>query len=81
MIIYHLDSEGGFTAADMSRGVSGYAYPTSTNADAAKKNPANVAESMLFAHVPPTRPWEIFHHARCMARLVAAGVIVAMESV
>lgn len=81
MIVYHLDADGGFTVADLARGVSGYAYPTSTNADAAKKYPAKVAAEMCFGHVPPTLLWEIEHHARCMARLVKAGIIRAAESV
>lgn len=47
MQVYHLDSDGGFTCGDTDTEHTAYAYPTSTHATAAKRNPAKVARQML----------------------------------
>lgn len=47
MILYKFDKHGGFTVGDTVSKLTGYAFPTSHNADAAKKNPEKVAASMI----------------------------------
>ena len=49
------DKMGGFYAANLSNHTIAYAYPSSTHAVAAKKNPAKTADAMLFSqsHILP----------------------------
>lgn len=46
-IVYKLDAKGGFTAGDTVSKRTAYAYPSSPNAKAAKKNPLLVATQMM----------------------------------
>ena len=46
-IMYHLDSDGGFSAGDTDTGITAYAYPTSAYANRAKRDPEKVARDML----------------------------------
>lgn len=44
---YRLLADGGFVAGDRATGRTAYAYPTSPNAEAARKAPLTVAREML----------------------------------
>ena len=46
-IKYAMDSEGGFTAGIIGTNLTAYAYPTSSRATNARRNPATVANQML----------------------------------
>lgn len=46
MILSHLDSQGGFTVGDTDTGATAYAFPTSTHATNAKRQPETVAAKM-----------------------------------
>jgi hypothetical protein len=46
-IKYLLDKDGGFTCGDTKTRLTSYAYPTSANAQQARKVPAKVAALML----------------------------------
>lgn len=45
--VYKLHANGGFTVGDTVTRVTAYAYPTSTHADAARRNPEKVAAEMI----------------------------------
>lgn len=55
MIRFHLDTDGGFTAGDTSTGLTAYAYPSSTHATRAKRDPLGVAAEMMASEVPSCR--------------------------
>ena len=46
-ILFKLDAQGGFTCGDTETGRTCYAYPTSPNANGAKKHPERVAKMMM----------------------------------
>ncbi|MCW2242223.1 hypothetical protein [Azospirillum canadense] len=46
-ILYMHTPEGGFLAGDTETGLTSYAYPTSSDATKAKRNPAKVAAEMM----------------------------------
>ena len=50
-----MDKDGGFYACNVSNRTIEYAYPSSTNAKQANKNPTKVAEKMLesTSHIKP----------------------------
>src|SRR5579862_6590692 len=47
MILYLLEPDGGFLVGDTETRFAAYAYPTSDHADAARKDPAAIAATML----------------------------------
>ena len=47
MIVYRMFEDGGFVAGDTATERTSYAYPTSTHAIDAKRNPAKVAAEMV----------------------------------
>lgn len=47
MIYFAFDAQGAFIAGCAETGATGYAYPTSSYADAARRNPAATAEEMV----------------------------------
>lgn len=48
-ISYKLLPDGGFVCGERVTGLTAYAYPTSTNATKARKEPLKVAQAMLAA--------------------------------
>jgi len=49
MVVWLMDDDGGFTAGDTATGRTGYAYPTSTHATLACRNPGATARKMMRA--------------------------------
>jgi hypothetical protein len=47
MIVFKLESDGGFIAGDTKTRVASYAYPTSEYATLARKMPATIAHEMM----------------------------------
>jgi hypothetical protein len=52
MIVYRMFEDGGFVAGDTATERTSYAYPTSTGAIDAKRNPAKVAAEMVDGLLP-----------------------------
>ncbi len=45
--VYRIDADGGFTCGDRATKLTSYAYPTSANAQQARRAPMAVAREML----------------------------------
>lgn len=74
-IVFNLESDGGFLAGDTETGFTSYAYPTSTHADFAKRQPgaqAKIAAEMMEVEI--ATPYRVEYDARNWLRLERAGV-------
>lgn len=67
-ILSKMDRDGGFTVGDTNTGMTGYAYPTSTHAVAARRKPERVRDEM--ARRMSSAPWPEYHQ-RNWTRLLA----------
>ena len=56
--VYTFDAQGGFICGDTSTEMTSYAYPTSTYAAQAKRNPVKVATEMLAYEHPSYRRYD-----------------------
>ena len=63
-IKYKLDAQGGFTVGDTAAKLTSYAYPTSANAQQAKRAPLAVAREMLAGQTRHGFTHEIDYDAR-----------------
>jgi hypothetical protein len=73
MILFKLDAQGGFTCGDTETGRTAYAYPTSSHAQAAKKQPELVAAKMMANENSSSRIWRDtkLHNEKDAERMIA----------
>jgi hypothetical protein len=69
MIVYKLLDDGGFVCGDTETRLTSYAYPTSTYAGTAKRNPLVVAEKMVQRERRYGGKFEAFYDAQNWVKL------------
>jgi len=68
-LLYAFDEQGGFICGDTETGRTAYAYPTSTNATKALKNPAKIAKYMMDHENTCSRIWRDKFFSKDMERM------------
>jgi hypothetical protein len=69
VIVHKLLPDGGFVCGDTETRITSYAYPTSTHATSAKRNPTKVAAEMMANQVRYGLPHEVAYDELMWGRL------------
>lgn len=68
-LVYKMLADGGFVVGDTETRLTGYAYPTSTNATLARKSPDRAATDIMSRQFPTTMHDRSDYDARNWVRL------------